>query len=239
MAPAHRGEALANLAGLLADRSRAAICLALLDGRAWTAMELAGHVGVAASTTTEHLNRLVAGGLLVERRQGRHRYVELANPATATLLEDLVSWLGPLPERPSGLRAVNAAVATARARTCYDHLAGTLGVSITDAMLGGGLLDTTAGLALTAAGRGWLVDTMGLSEQVLRAGRRPVVRACLDWTERRSHLAGAVGAALCARLLEQDWIRRVQPGRAVRLTAAGVTGLHATLGLDARALGLH
>ncbi|ASO20309.1 DNA-binding transcriptional ArsR family regulator [Actinoalloteichus hoggarensis] len=238
MDTAHRGRALAELTGLLADRTRATFCLALLDGRAWTPSELARHAGVAPSTTTEHLNRLVAGGLLVERRQGRHRYVELASPATAALLEDLVAWLPPQPERPSGLRAVRAATATALARTCYDHLAGTLGVSITESMLDARLLDTAGGLTLTPAGREFLVDVMTLPEEALRPGRRPVVRGCLDWTERRTHLAGGAGAALCGRLLAQGWIRRVRPGRAVRLTAVGAAGLHDTLGLDVHALGL-
>src|SRR5688572_30450267 len=120
---------LAAFAGLIADPTRAAFCLALLDGRAWTAGELARHAGVAASTATEHLNRMLAGGLLVERRQGRHRYVELAGPHVAHLIEDLASQAPaaePAGDPPQTLRAATATAALARGRTCYDHLAGRL-----------------------------------------------------------------------------------------------------------------
>ena len=130
---------LAALAGLLADRSRARICVALLDGRAWTSRELAAHAGVAPSTASEHLTRLVDGGLLVERRQGPHRYLQLAGAPEAELLEHLLGYLGPVRPQAS-LKASVAARALARGRTCYDHLAGRLGVGITDAMVGRGLL---------------------------------------------------------------------------------------------------
>ena len=187
---------LAELAALVADRTRAAFCIALLDGRAWTAGELATHAGVAASTASEHLGRLVAGGLLVGRRQGRHRDVELAGPRVADLLETLVAHSEPGAGRPRTLRAANASAALARGRTCYDHLAGRLGVTITDAMSRNGLLDRTGGFALTARGTAWLTSELRVDPAVLRSTRRPTTRACLDWTERRPHLAGAAGAAL-------------------------------------------
>src|SRR4051794_10303955 len=114
---------LAALAALLADQTRAAMCLALLDGRAWTAGELAAQAGVARSTATEHLHRLVEGGLLVEQRQGRHRYVRLADPSVAHLLEDLGARLEPRPAPVRGLRAATTNAALRRGRTCYDHLA--------------------------------------------------------------------------------------------------------------------
>src|SRR6266567_1911922 len=157
----HASRGLAALAGLLADGTRASFCLALLDGRAWTATELTRHAEVAASTATEHLNLLVAGGLLAEERQGRHR-------------------------------------ALARARTCYDHLAGALGVAVTEAMTGRGLLNWDHGLTLTGDGLDWLAG-LGLA---LPASRRPPVRSCLDWTERRPHLSGAVGALVCRPALD-------------------------------------
>lgn len=123
-------QSVARFVGLLADRTRAAMCLALLDGRAWTAGELAQHAGVGRSTATEHLNVLVGGGLLAEERQGRHRYVRLADPGVAQLVEDLAAAAGGGPERPRSLRSVRAADKLAAARTCYDHLAGTLGVRL-------------------------------------------------------------------------------------------------------------
>lgn len=159
--PAYSSE-LARLAALLADRTRAAFCLALLDGRAWTAGELAAYAQVAPSTASEHLTRLTDGGLLVERRQGRHRYVQLAGPRVAELLESLTAHLAPPAEPPRGLRAASASAALARGRTCYDHLAGRLGVTITDAMTGRGLLDQDGGFALTDTGRNWLTDGLGI-----------------------------------------------------------------------------
>ncbi|PBC83022.1 MULTISPECIES: helix-turn-helix transcriptional regulator [unclassified Streptomyces] len=229
--PAYSSE-LARLAALLADRTRASFCLALLDGRAWTAGELAAYAQVAPSTASEHLTRLTDGGLLAERHQGRHRYVQLAGPRVAELLESLIAQLDPPAERPRGLRAVSASAALARGRTCYDHLAGRLGVTITDAMTGRGLLDQDGGFALTDAGRQWLTDGLGIEPAALRTGRRPQARGCLDWTERRAHLAGTAGARLCDRLLDRHWVRRVGSGRAVRLTPDGATALRDLLGID-------
>ncbi|MFD0362255.1 ArsR/SmtB family transcription factor [Nocardia sp. GCM10030253] len=227
-----RGAELAGLAVLLADRTRADMCLALIDGRAWTAGELARHAGVAPSTATEHLNRLLDGGLLIERRQGRHRYVQLANHQVAELLEAMVTHLDPPRTESTGLRSATVAVALARGRTCYDHLAGRLGVAITDAMTARGLLDSEGGFALTPAGLTWLTGPMGIDRAALRATRRPVARPCLDWTERRTHLGGAAGAQLCRRLQDLDWIHRIGNGRAIRLTPKGESGLADMLGLD-------
>ena len=219
---------LAKLAALLADETRAAMCLALLDGRAWTAGELARHTGVARSTATEHLHRLTAGGLLAEERQGRHRYVRLADASVAALLEDMSARLAPEVPRPAGLRAVTASAALARGRTCYDHLAGRLGVAVTDALTARGLLDQTGGFALTEAGLAWM-DGQGLA---LDGGKRPVARGCLDWTERRPHLAGVAGARLCERFLTRGWVARIGSGRAVRVTPDGRVALADLLGID-------
>jgi DNA-binding transcriptional ArsR family regulator len=228
-----RSAALAGLAGLLADRTRAAFCLALIDGRAWTVRELAQHAGVAPSTASEHLDRLVAGGLLVQRRQGRHRYLQLAGHRTAELLEDLVAAAGPVADTGRTLRAATTSAALARARTCYDHLAGRLGVAVTDAMTRAGLLNQSDGVALTDAGLAWLTDAVGVDAAALRATRRPLARTCLDWTERRSHLAGAAGAAICRSMLERGWLRRIGSGRAVRVTPGGASALRDLLDLDA------
>ncbi|MFJ9414632.1 ArsR/SmtB family transcription factor [Streptomyces sp. NPDC101227] len=235
--PAYGAE-LARLAALLADRTRAAFCLALLDGRAWTAGELAAYAQVAPSTASEHLTRLTEGGLLAEWHQGRHRYVRLASPRVAELLESLVAHLDPPTTPPRGLRAASASAALARGRTCYDHLAGRLGVAITDAMTGRGLVDQDGGFALTDAGREWFADGLGIEAAALRSGRRPQARGCLDWTERRPHLAGTAGARLCDRLLERHWVRRIGSGRAVRLTPDGARALHDLLGIDDAAAGL-
>jgi DNA-binding transcriptional ArsR family regulator len=223
---------LASLAALLADETRAAICLALLDGRAWSAGELAAHTRVAPSTATEHLNRLVDGGLLIERRQGRHRYVQLADASVAHLLEDLSARFEPRQDSVHGLRAVTANAALRRGRTCYDHLAGRLGVAVTDAMTVAGLLDQTGGFALTETGLCWLTDTLGVGPADLRTAKRPLARGCLDWTERRQHLAGTAGAKLCEKFFDNGWVARIGSGRAVRLTTTGQAALRDLLGLS-------
>jgi DNA-binding transcriptional ArsR family regulator len=230
-----RAAGLAGLARLVADETRAACLLALLDGRAWTAGELARHAGVAASTLSEHLGKLVAGGLLAEERQGRHRYVRLADARVAQLVEDLAAQVGPeaAERRPRTLRAAGAGSAMARGRTCYDHLAGRLGITVTDALTARGLLLQDAGFALTDAGVRWF-GAAGMPLE--RTGRRPLVRACLDWTERRPHLAGVAGAALCRHALDAGWCVRIGSERAVKVTAAGERALSELLGIQAQAL---
>ena len=225
---------LARLAALIADETRAACLLALLDGRAWTAGELARHAGVAASTLSEHLGKLVAGGLLTEERQGRHRYVRLADARTAQLVEDLVAQVSPgARPAPRTLREAGAGSAMARARTCYDHLAGRLGIALTDALTSRGLLRQDTGFALTDAGVGWFTAA-GIPLE--RTGRRPLARACLDWTERRPHLAGVAGAALCRHALDAGWCVRIGSERAVKVTAAGERAFQDLLGVEAGAL---
>lgn len=228
------GRGMAELAALLADGTRAGICVALLDGRAWTAGELARRAGVAPSTASDHLTRLVRGGLLVEERQGRHRYLRLAGPSVAQLIEDLAGHAPTPPAPTTSLRAARATAALAYARTCYDHLAGRLGVLMYDALLAAGRLDRSSGLALTRDGWAW-VSELGVPVDVLRAARRPVVRDCLDWTERRPHLAGALGAALCRQFSDLGWITQ-GAGRAVRLTPIGRAALAESLGVPVSTL---
>lgn len=230
---AHR---LARLAALIADETRAACLLALLDGRAWTAGELARHAGVAASTLSEHLGKLVAGGLLTQERQGRHRYVRLADARVAHLVEDLAAQVSPDPDsfpRPRNLRESSAGSAMARGRTCYDHFAGRLGIALTDALTSRRLLRQDTGFALTDAGLAWFED-MGILLD--RKGRRPLARGCLDWTERRPHLAGVAGAALCRHALDAGWCVRIGSERAVKVTATGERALAEHLGIAAETL---
>jgi len=228
--PGQTGQPLAALAGLLADGTRASICLALLDGRAWTAGELARVAGVTAATVSAHLDKLVAGELLAQVRQGRHRYVRLAGPQVAQLIEDLSVHAGP-PPAPRSLRAASAGAAMARARTCYDHLAGALGVAVTDALLERGLLQQSTGFSVTDAGLEWF-DALGIDLAAARPGSRRwgspraaraqgEARPCLDWTERRPHLAGRAGAALCTYALEEGWCERMGSQRALRITDKG------------------
>lgn len=240
-----RGAGLAAFAGLLADGTRAAVCLALLDRRAWTGAELARYCGVAPSTMSEHLTRLVDGGVLARERQGRHAYVRIADPEVARLLEELgarAAWPGPADSgapsrRTGGLRAHSAGRALARGRTCYDHLAGRLGVAITDAMTERGLLRQDAGFALTDEGVAWLTG-LGADLDARPSSRRPTARPCLDWTERRHHLAGTAGAELCRLVLARAWATRIGTSRAVKVTALGERELHRVLGIPADSLSL-
>ncbi|GHA60839.1 transcriptional regulator [Streptomyces tauricus] len=225
---------LAALASLAADETRAGFLLALLDGRAWTAGELARHAGVAASTASEHLGKLVAGGLLAEERQGRHRYVRLADARVAQLVEDLAAQVSPTAAaRPRTLREAGAGSAMARGRTCYDHLAGRLGIAVTDALTGLGLLRQDTGFALTDEGVNWFE---GVGIPLVRTGQRPLARACLDWTERRPHLAGIAGAALCQHALNANWCTRIGSERAVKVTEKGEQALSQLLGIQADTL---
>lgn len=230
------GPDLASVARLLADGTRAGFCLALLDGRAWTATELARHMGVAASTATEHLNALVHGNLLAEERQGRHRYLRLADSHVAELIENLAAMAPGRTSPPRSLSEAGRRKALAHARTCYDHLAGTVGVAITAEMTERGLLDWEHGLRLTGDGATWL-EELGIT--IPTGTRRPSVRSCVDWTERRPHLAGAVGAAMCRHAFDAGWITRIGTTRAVAVTGVGRHALRAHLGLSDDVLSFH
>lgn len=220
-------DSVARFAAVLGDRTRTAMCLALLDGRAWTAGELAQQAGVARSTASEQLDHLVAAGFLVEERQGRHRYLRLAGPAVAQVIEDLGAVSGELVQ-PSSLRSVRAHRELLAARTCYDHVAGAVGVALLDGLLRRGWLRSDDDLALTPAGRAWTGDFLRSSP----TGTRPLLRTCLDWTERRHHLGGRLGAALRTELHERGWLLPATRPRALTLTGAGRAGLVDLLGDD-------
>lgn len=216
---------VAPVAALLGDETRARMIQALHDGRALPAGELARHARVAASTASEHLARLVGGGLLAVERTGRHRYFRLAGPEVAHAIEALAA-LAP-PGRPRTLREATIGDALTEARTCYDHLAGRLGVALTEALVQRGAI-VDQGDAFTLGPRADEVLAM-IGIDALPKRRPPVLR-CLDWSERRPHLAGALGAALCARALAAGWVEPLPTSRAVRVTPAGRTAF-ASLGL--------
>jgi DNA-binding transcriptional ArsR family regulator len=210
---------LAALGRLLAVPARAAMVDALFDGRAWSVGALAAAAGVSASTASEHLGALAAGGLVSSARAGRERHYRIASDAIAAALESL-STLAPL--RPAqGLRAITRSDAMRAARTCYDHLAGRLGVDVADGLVSSGVLAPAEhGFAPTARGAHTL-GSIGIDVASLSALRRPMTLACLDWSEQRPHLAGALGAALLRTLESVGGVERLSPGRAVRLRPAG------------------
>ncbi|MFL5798692.1 MAG: ArsR/SmtB family transcription factor [Actinomycetota bacterium] len=239
------GEAdIAAIAAVLADRRRCSVLMALGDGRALAASVLAAEAGVAPSTASEHLARLVAAGLISVERRGRHRYFRLAGPHVADLLEAMAVVAPPAPIR--SLADETRARAIRAARTCYDHLAGRLGVATMDSLLERGWLEGSVdgaprpaarpgtpprigGLALTEPGAVFL-EELGIDLDHLPP-RRPAIRFCIDWSEQRPHLAGAVGAALTARLFDLGWIRRADRSRAVRVTEEGRRGFAEAFGV--------
>lgn len=212
---------LAEIGGLLADPSRAAILLALVDGRARPAGELARMAGIAPSTASAHLARLVEGGLLGVLNQGRHRYFRVANDRVCAVLEALPLLRAP---RPCVAEHTAAARPLAFARSCYRHLAGQLGVALYEGLRGRGWIELgEQAVRLSVDGRkalqgaGLLPDGAGPASL---AGR-----GCLDWSERRFHLGGPLGVAITAQLLRRDWLRRRDDSRALLLTPPGRSGL--------------
>ena len=221
---------LAAVAALIADPSRAAMLDALIGGEPMTAGSLARIAGVAPSTASGHLARLERGGLVVSERRGRARQVRLAGPGVARALEALAA-VAPL-KRPSGLKAWQHGEALRAARSCYDHLAGVAGVALADALVARGvLLEADGAFAITPAGDRALAD-FGVDVEGVRAARRATARACLDWSERRPHVAGALGAALLDQLLRRRWLRRRPDGRALTLTPAGRAGFASAFGVE-------
>jgi DNA-binding transcriptional ArsR family regulator len=221
---------LARVGALIGDRRRAGMLLALLGGQELTAGELAARVGASSSLASAHLTRLLEGGLVCAERAGRTRRYRIADPEVAEALEAL-GQLAP-PRFAGSLREVREGNALRRARTCYDHLAGELGVGLTDALVRQGVLSGADGcFSLTGPGAQRL-HALGVDVASARSSRRVFARQCVDWTERRPHLAGALGAALAKRLFELDWIERLPGGRALRLTEQGAGELRARFALS-------
>jgi DNA-binding transcriptional ArsR family regulator len=216
------GPSLATIASLLGEPARTAMLTALMHGRAMTAGELAREAGVTPQTASAHLARLRESGLVLVAHQGRHRYHRLAGPEVAEVLEGLMD----LAARTAGPKArFGPKDASLReARLCYDHLAGAAGVALYDGLVASGRLDAATGLALTPAGRHFVAE-LGIDLAVLEAKRRPLCRACLDWSERRTHLAGSLGAALFHRFGELGWLRPRAGSRIVEVTPPGRAGL--------------
>lgn len=211
------GPDITRIAALLGEPARANMLAALMGGQALTAGELAREAGVTAQTASGHLARLEAGGLLVRRRQGRHSYFALAGQDVGEAIEQLILLAG----RQGHLRTRPGPrdPALRRARVCYDHLAGDAGVAMLDALLSDGrIADHDGALALTDAGRAFARD-FGLD--LSPRGRRPMCKACLDWSVRRSHLAGVMGAALLERIYALGWARRLDGARIVQFSAPG------------------
>jgi DNA-binding transcriptional ArsR family regulator len=221
---------VAAVTRILGNRARLAMLERLMDGRAHPAGELAREAGVAPSTASGHLSELAEAGLVEIEPAGRQRRYRLSRPEVARAIEALAV-IAPR-RRVSSLRGATAAERLREGRTCYDHLAGRLGVGITDALLARRALRRSDGRFIVTGQGERLLGSIAVDVAAAHGRRRAFALACLDWTERRSHLAGALGAELCDRLFELGWVERRGSGRTAWLTEAGSEGLRELLELD-------
>ncbi len=210
---------LAAIAALVGDPTRARMLTALMDGRARTATELALEGGVTPSTTSSHLNRLTDAGLVTIASQGRHRYFRIATPEVAAAIEGLMSIASPSSSRSPRLGPADEKLR--RARVCYDHLAGEVAVGLLERLREKHLVEgSDDAIALTPRGEAWC-RRVGIDLPALRASRRRLCRPCLDWSERKTHLAGSLGAALLGRMMTLRYARRERDSRVVVLSPRG------------------
>jgi DNA-binding transcriptional ArsR family regulator len=217
------GPNIARIAALLGDAARADALTALMADRALTATELSTVAGVTKQTMSAHLSKLLDARLVAVERQGRHRYFRLADADVAHLLESLMG----VAFRTGAVRLLSSPrePALRRARVCYDHLAGELGVTVFEGLLRGKILaGTSEGVRLTDSGTAWF-EMLGIDTAAAARERRALCRPCLDWSERRHHLAGALGVALLARVCAFGWARRERNSRVIRFTARGQAAL--------------
>jgi DNA-binding transcriptional ArsR family regulator len=220
---------LESFAKIIGDATRIRMLQLLMEGRALTAKELAYGAHVEPATATQHLRRLQEGGLITVKLQGRHKYFRPASPQVAELMELLMVLAPDQKGRTVGPRVEEP---LRRGRMCYDHLAGELGIGITEALVKQGILRKEAdAFALTRRGMDWFAD-LGIDVEAARALRRKFAATCLDWSERRDHLGGALGAALAERLVDLGWIARKRNSRAVSVTETGRRRLAEEFRLD-------
>lgn len=220
---------MAEVAALVGDPARANILAALMRGQALTASELVYAAGVSPQTTSGHLGKLTEGRLIACIKQGRHRYYRIATPRVAEMLEGIMAVIADSPPRHRPRSQLDDAMRVAR--TCYDHFAGRLGVGLTDALCARGhLVLADDGGEVTDSGLAFF-ERFGVDIAAARSRRRIFCRPCLDWTERRPHLGGSVGAVLAQRCFDLNWLERMRDSRALTVTAAGRRGLSETFGM--------
>jgi DNA-binding transcriptional ArsR family regulator len=213
------GPDISRVAALIGDPARSNMLLALLDGRALTAGELAAQAGITKQTASSHLARMLDGGLVAREVQGRHHYYRLGGADVALALEALLG----VSEKRTGVRTRTGPrdPALRKARVCYDHLAGELGVLAYDRLLAEGIL-VARGEDVTVAVKGWVrLGEIGVHEAEMPASRRPLCKGCLDWSMRRHHLAGRVGQQMLERMLAMKWAKRLPESRVIQFTPSG------------------
>ncbi|MBL4721105.1 MAG: winged helix-turn-helix transcriptional regulator [Alphaproteobacteria bacterium] len=213
------GPNIAMLGALIGDPARANMLTALMSGKALTASELAAEAGITLQTASAHLGKLQTGGLLHQRKQGRHRYFSLADEDVASVLESMMGFAEK--KGHSRIRTGPKEPALRKARVCYNHLAGELGVQMFDSLTARDfLIEQDAALTLTDSGRQFFTD-FGIDFEPLKKSRRPLCKSCLDWSARRSHLAGSIGSALLASFYKRGWAARIEGARIVAFTKKG------------------
>jgi DNA-binding transcriptional ArsR family regulator len=223
---------IARIAALIGDPARANMLTALMSGKALTASELAGEANVTLQTASAHLSKLYEGGLLQPRRQGRHKYFSLASDDVARVLEGLMGLAALSGHLRSRVGPKDPALR--RARICYNHLAGEMGIQLLESLMQRRYLAVgDDGLRLSDAGRGFITD-LGIDLGHLAAGKTPLCRECLDWSERRSHLAGSLGRALLSRFEDTGWARREPGTRIVAFSPQGAAAFARAFPLAAR-----
>ena len=225
-------EKFVAIAALISGPTRARMLWNLLDGRAYTATELAVAADVSSTSASNHPSKLLEADILKVEAQGRHRYYSFLRPEVAYAVEALANLAGRYGDIETERQEAALKGGVKFCRTCYDHLAGYVGVKITDAMVAQDLMQiNNSNYSITPKGWEWAAE-IGIYQQDFRNKRRPLTRQCLDWSERKSHLAGQFGAKILSKMLEEKWFKRVQFSRELIITPKGQQQLHEQLGLD-------
>jgi len=227
---------LAAVASLIADRNRARMLIALLSGRPQSGSALAASAGISRALASAHLKKLVAGGLVRAERDGRQQLYSLAAQPVADALETLMQFAPATPVR--SLSGSTRMRNLRWARMCYDHLAGVVGVAVTEALVARSALSSDGGVFVLGGAADAVFGSLGIETDSLRRQRRPLLRPCVDWTERRHHLAGGLGAAVAGEFARRGWILPREGSRIVTVTPAGASGLRDWAGLDLEQLRL-
>lgn len=219
-----------QIAALIGDKARSIMLWNLLDGRAYTATELSVCAGISPQSASNHLAKLVDADILSISKQGRHRYYTFKNDAVAQVVESMASLLPLKGEGKMVSKPVPSGITYAR--TCYDHAAGRLGVGITESLIANGMLETSDKVyELTEKGREWF-HTFGVNAEELKQQKRSFAHQCLDWSERRPHLAGALGASMLNIMMQNDWVRKKKNTRELLITPKGRLELNDLLKLE-------
>jgi len=220
---------IAEIATIIGEPVRAKILWALLDGRAYTATELSLFADSSPQNTSIHLSKLVKSNFLEVANQGRHRYYRFANDRVAYAIEALAHLI---PQNSTRSKLMDSKTGVKYCRTCYDHLAGKIGVQINEALIEKQIIIESANSYLVTKGGIKWFSTIGIDVELLKEKRRLFAKPCLDWSERRYHLAGALGAAMLEKMLALDWIRRIKNSRAIIVSSKGQLELYKSLGIE-------